>query len=115
MVRHSTVHVFCLSSYVICDFNWKYTLLKFHTLHNFYQVIWWSTSFYRMIQCSYFFICVISKLHILFEYFMNENDGSFPWSTNKEPLFSFMHVRGSDSVASYNYPSRYTVYTRVLG
>ena len=33
-------HVFCLSSHVICNLNWKYTLLKFHIYKYFDQVIW---------------------------------------------------------------------------
>ena len=40
-----------------------------------------------------FFIFVISKLHILFGYIVNENGVSFPWSTNPESLFHFMHGR----------------------
>ena len=63
---------------------------------------------------TFFFIFVISKLHIIFGYFDVENGASFPWTTNQEPLFSFMHGRVSDSVASYNYPSRYTVCTRFM-
>ena len=40
-----------------------------------------------------FWIFVILKLHILFGYCVDENGVGFPWSTNKEPLFSFMHGR----------------------
>ena len=58
--------------------------------------LWWSTLFCRILRCSYlFFIFVISKLHILFGYFVDENGVSFTWSTNHEPLFSFMHGRSS--------------------
>ena len=57
---------------------------------------------------------LISKLHIIFGYFDVENGDSFPWMTNQEPLFYFMHGRISDSVASYNYPSRYTVCIRFM-
>ena len=35
------------------------------------------------------------KLHILFGYCVDENGVSFPWSTNQQPLFSFMHGRSS--------------------
>ena len=62
-----------------------------------------------------FWIFVNSKLHILFGNFVDENGASFPWTTNQEQLFSFINDRGSDSVDSYNYPSRYTVYTHILG
>ena len=31
----------------------------------------------------------------LFGYCVDENGVSFPWSTNQEPLFSFMHGRSS--------------------
>ena len=61
-----------------------------------------------------FFIFLISKFHIIFGYFVVENGARFPWTTNQEPLFSFMHGRVSDSVASYNYPSRYIVCTRFM-
>ena len=43
----------------------------------------------------FFLIFVISKLHILFGYFVDENGVSFPWSTNQEPLFSFIQGRSS--------------------
>ena len=105
-------HVFCLSSHVYPQFELEIHIVKSFIFYKYFDQVIWSlvvNSILR-ITSNFFWIFVILKLHILFGYFVDENGVNFPWSTIQEPLFSFMHGRSSQLVASYNCPARYTIY-----
>ena len=93
-------HVFCLSSHVIRNLNWKIHIVEVSYFTNILIKLSGSSggqlyfTDYSNVH-NFFWIFVFLKLHILFGYCVDENSVSFPWSTNQEPLFSFMHGRSS--------------------